>query len=247
MFFFKHHNFFTYFKRGMNTKCGRILLKKEKKIEKKKEKKRMKEWMKRYIQEIEKRDLEYRRSLKSRVEDKGFLFNIWEKKMIFNFTILSHYTTNLFIDIQFPIEVIRYILYTLLICEQNAIKPTKHDSHSNYLFSPCIQSECIVNFWKNFPIAKNSLGGWNIPQHCGYSIYPTIFNHSIDTNLFKLTPHHCHNIAVSLPYLCWSCKRFFCHNCIERNIKDLEDNNHLRCNDCITAFNKGIITLFQYV
>ena len=219
-----------------------LLLKKEKK---KKEKKIRKENMERYIEEVEKRELKNRRILKP-LESKDFLFNVWEKKIIFNFNILSHYATNLFMmDIQFPIDLIRYILYTLLICEQNAIKPTKHDNHSNYLFSPCTQSECIVNWWKNFQVTKNHMGGWRIPHHCGYSIDPTYFNNSLDINLSKLIPHHCHNIGtVRLPYICWSCKRYFCESCGENNkFEDFEP--HFRCNNCIPSYNQGI--LFHYV
>jgi hypothetical protein len=165
----------------------------------------------------------------------GSCFSIWEKQIIFNFNVLCHFANHLFsIDIQFPIDLIRFIIYTLLIYNQQDIS------------CPCTQQKCRLKWWKNYPIDYQGL----FPFHCGYPRRPVVYVHSLNIKLSTLPIHDCHRIGDFSDFLdkCLLCKRHFCRRCItnRKNVKGYAMNCCI-CNHCFTSFNQGIIHLFNYV
>ncbi len=185
-------------------------------------------------------------------------YYVWEKDIIFNYNVLSYYASSFFsIHDQFPIDVIRYILFILLKYNLQSFK-------SN-VFCPCPKSGCNLNWWKNFPIVNLSYfsvkydrthDGWRKPYHCGYQHSLTVYVHYNDMNLSKLPAPVCHtieSIALSskFPHICFSCKRHFCYNCFNNNKNTIPENfddyTFFVCNHCIQSYNQGILNLFDYV
>jgi len=177
---------------------------------------------------------------KKEKEKSKFLFDNWEKKIILTVNVLCNYSNYLFsMDLTIPFELIRYIVYLLLLCEQQ-----------QSVICPCHQSECNLNWWMNYPITKNKFDWANYPYHCGYPQRPTVYVHSINSKLSKLPSHDCHYIGdyLKLVNYCLVCKRHFCGNCYNnKKIGKRHESNCFICNHCFTSFNQGIYSLFDYV
>jgi hypothetical protein len=73
------------------------------------------------------------------------LYHIWELKTTFLFCILNSFSENFLFDINFPIDIIRFILLIYLKFEQNFIYPSLRWNFD------CCNKECIIEWWSARP------------------------------------------------------------------------------------------------
>lgn len=174
----------------------------------------------------EKKQMKYMDLRIQKTRTKTFYY-IWEKQIMFNFNILSHFSNYLFSClIIIPIEVIRYILLISLKYEQSLL--------GDDFNCPCIDRDCISRWWKVSKITNmtksNGLTYYNkrprYPYHC--NVCHTCFD---DRDL--ILEEYC--------YKCLKCSIVFCESCLFQKSKEFElgkqlENGDFLCRSCNESY-----------